>query len=98
MHLLLTMQYEINDQLKDKVKLAVDRSTHASKLRDFHEWMDAVKKDTLHRVSYSYSRIFPLLSLDIPCTLCIFRPYLIRICSQGLLRHSGKVNTCRGVN
>lgn len=44
-------QYEINDQLKDQVKLAVDRSTHASKLRDFREWMDAVKKDTLHRVS-----------------------------------------------
>ena len=42
------------------MKLAVDRSTHASKLRDFREWMDAVKKDTLHRVcikGYPYLKL-----------------------------------------
>ena len=62
-------QYEINDQLKDKVKLAVDRSTHASKLRDFRGWMDAVKKDTLHRVSFLTA--FPAYSLHFPL-LCVF--------------------------
>ena len=42
------------------MKLAVDRSTHASKLRDFREWMDAVKKDALHRVcikGYPYLKL-----------------------------------------
>ena len=46
------------------MKLAVDRSTHASKLRDFREWMDAVKKDTLHRVSikgYPYLKLGPVI-------------------------------------
>ena len=33
------------------VKYQVDRSTHSDKMRDFHDWMEAVKKDTLHRVS-----------------------------------------------
>ena len=47
-----SMQYEIDDHLKDRVKLAVDRSTHASKLRDFQKWTVAVKKDTLHRVCW----------------------------------------------
>ena len=48
-----SVQYEIDDQLKDRVKLAVSRSTHAAKLRDFRKWMDAVKKDTIHRVCIS---------------------------------------------
>ncbi len=46
-----TNQVEIKDELRDTVKYQVDRSTHGDKMRDFHEWMDAVKRDTLHRVS-----------------------------------------------
>ena len=34
----------------DTLKYQVDRSTHGDKMRDFHEWMKAVKKDTLYRV------------------------------------------------
>ena len=51
------------------MKLAVDRSTHASKLRDFRGWMDAVKKDTLHRVSFLTA--FPAYSLHFPL-LCVY--------------------------
>ena len=42
---------EIKEELRDTVKYQVDRSTHGDKMRDFHEWMNAVKRDTLHRVS-----------------------------------------------
>ena len=52
-HYLLTMQSNIREQLRDTVKFQVDRSTHGDKLRDFHEWMVAIKKDTLHHVSTS---------------------------------------------
>ncbi len=44
------MQSEISEQLKDQLKFNVDRTTHGDKIRDFHEWMRGVKKDTIHRV------------------------------------------------
>ena len=47
----LLLQVEIREELSDVVKYEVDRSTHDDKIRDFHEWMKAVKKDTLHHVS-----------------------------------------------
>ncbi len=46
------LQAKIRENLSDVVKYEVDRSTHDDKLRDFHEWMKAVKKDTLHHVNY----------------------------------------------
>ncbi len=48
----LHLQAKIRENLSDVVKYEVDRSTHDVKLRDFHEWMKAVKKDTLHHVNY----------------------------------------------
>ena len=48
----ILFQVEIRKELSDVVKYEVDRSTHDDKLRDFHEWMKAVKKDTLHHVNY----------------------------------------------
>lgn len=75
----------INDQLKDKVKLTVDRSTHASKLRDFHEWMDAVKKDTLHHVSVMTARS--------RLSWYYYRPDSIKVASQDILQCSGILNS-----
>ncbi len=40
------LQVKIGENLSDVVKYEVDRSTHDDKLRDFHEWMKAVKKDS----------------------------------------------------
>ena len=53
----LFKQSDIREQLKDTVKFQVDRSTHGDKLRDYHEWMTAIKKDTLHHVRDLYMAI-----------------------------------------
>ena len=49
----MNLQTEIKEHLRDTVKYQVDRTTHSEKLRDFHEWIKAVKKDTLHYVGYA---------------------------------------------
>ena len=49
-----SLQVKIREHLSDTVKYEVDRSTQDDKLRDFHEWMKAVKKDTLHHVSNTF--------------------------------------------
>ena len=50
LHCSFIIQVDIKEELKDTVKYQVERGTHADKMRDFHEWMDAVKRDTLHHV------------------------------------------------
>ena len=54
MYLVPLMQSKIREQLRNTVKFTVDRSTHAEKIRDFHKWMVAIKKDTLHHVCRKY--------------------------------------------
>ena len=38
------------------MKWNIDRSSLDDKLRDFLEWMDALKKDTVHRVGQCYQK------------------------------------------
>ena len=44
-------QNELREEVIEKVKWQVNRDSAEDKLRDFLEWMYAVKKDTLHHVS-----------------------------------------------
>ena len=50
--LLITPQTEIKEHLKDSIKYKVNRNSHRDKLRDFHDWMEAAKKDTMHYVGH----------------------------------------------
>ena len=43
-------QGDIRKELKNRLKFTVLREPHADKMRDFHKWMVAIKKDTLHHV------------------------------------------------
>ena len=45
------MQYELREEVIEKVKWNVNRDSPEDKLRDFLEWMKAVKRDTIHHVS-----------------------------------------------
>ena len=62
------LQSDIQEELRDTIKFAVDRSTHADKLRDFHEWMAAVKKDTIHHVCRAKCCCFPKEVPQCPCS------------------------------
>ena len=43
-------QNDLREEVMEKVKWQVNRDSAEDKLRDFLEWMYAVKKDTLHHV------------------------------------------------
>ena len=47
----MAVQNELREEVVEKVKWQVNRDSAEDKLRDFLEWMYAVKKDTLHYVS-----------------------------------------------
>lgn len=47
----ISPQNELREEVIEKVKWQVNRDSAEDKLRDFLEWMYAVKKDTLHHVS-----------------------------------------------
>ena len=48
-------QNELREEVVENVKWQVNRDSAEDKLRDFLEWIYAVKKDTLHHVSlYMY--------------------------------------------
>ena len=44
-------QNDLREEVVEKVKWQVNRDSAEDKLRDFLEWMYAVKKDTIHHVS-----------------------------------------------
>ena len=48
---ILWLQNDLREEVVEKVKWQVNRDSAEDKLRDFLEWMYAVKKDTLHHVS-----------------------------------------------
>ena len=48
---MVLLQNELREEVVKKVKWQVNRDSAEDKLRDFLEWMYAVKKDTLHHVS-----------------------------------------------
>ena len=54
----------------NSVKYKVDRSTYSDRLRDFHEWIEAVKKDTLHHVSCCnmHIRMYMCSCYALPCS------------------------------
>ena len=43
-------QNDLREEVMEKVKWQVNRDSAEDKLRDFLEWMYAVKKDTIHHV------------------------------------------------
>lgn len=47
----ISSQNELREEVIEKVKWQVNRDSAEDKLRDFLEWMYALKKDTLHHVS-----------------------------------------------
>ncbi len=47
---LLYTQNELREEVIENVKWNVNRDSPEDKLRDFLEWMSAVKRDTLHHV------------------------------------------------
>lgn len=49
--IILWLQNDLREEVVEKVKWQVNRDSAEDKLRDFLEWMYAVKKDTLHHVS-----------------------------------------------
>ena len=46
-----TVQHELREAVIEKVKWNVNRDSPEDKLRDYLEWMKAVKHDTMHHVS-----------------------------------------------
>ncbi len=46
----MCVQHELREEVIEKVKWNVNRDSPEDKLRDFLEWMKAVKRDTLHQV------------------------------------------------
>lgn len=50
-------QNDLREEVIEKVKWQVNRDSPEDKLRDFLEWMYAVKKDTLHHVRASSSQV-----------------------------------------
>ena len=45
------MQHELREEVVEKVKWSVNRDSPEDKLRDYLEWMKAVKRDTMYHVS-----------------------------------------------
>lgn len=64
----LYLQREFKEEVTSRVKWNVNRSSLDDKLRDFLDWMAALKKDTLHRVS-QHINPFPGLS-SLPSSAC----------------------------
>lgn len=50
-------QNDLREEVIEKVKWQVNRDSPEDKLRDFLEWMYALKKDTLHHVRTSSPRV-----------------------------------------
>ena len=57
-------QNDLREEVVEKVKWQVNRDSAEDKLRDFLEWMYAVKKDTLHHVSVI---VVSLVTILMPC-------------------------------
>ena len=49
-------QNDLREEVVEKVKWQVNRDSAEDKLRDFLEWIYALKKDTQHHVRPAFSR------------------------------------------
>jgi len=45
------IQDKLSDEIKEKVKVGVNRESAEDKIRDFAKWMESVKKEVKHLVS-----------------------------------------------
>lgn len=48
-------QDKLSNEIKEKVKVGVNRESPEDKIRDFTKWIDSVKKEVKHLVSMSGS-------------------------------------------
>ena len=61
-------QNDLREEVVEKVKWQVNRDSAEDKLRDFLEWMYALKKDTLHHVSVI---VVSLVTILMPCLFSV---------------------------